>query len=276
MQVCFTPVAEFGAARTAELMTRAFADYLVKIAFTGQALERMQEMDDLAPEASLVAWVDEEPVGTVLVARRGNESRVAGMGVVPAARQRGVGRALTERVLADARVRRDRRVLLEVIGQNAAAVALYEAVGFTRQRRLLGFAGPAPAGLAAEPGLQEVALRDVAAAIARQEGVDWPWQISAETIARLPAPATGYLLDGAWIALMNPAGPTVGIRAAVVEGGGNQEARAVRLLRAVMARHPAAEWRMSALLPEEFAAWFTGAGLAPTPIYQWQMECPLG
>jgi hypothetical protein len=63
----------------------------------------------------------------------------------------------------------------------------------------------------------------------------------------------------------------VTIRALVVEGAERREARAVRLLRAVMARHPAAEWRMSSLWPEEFESWITGAGLVRQELSQWQM-----
>lgn len=273
MAVGFTTIADFGAARTAELLNGAFADYFVKIPFTEAALHHAEHMDDVQPGLSPVVLLDGEPVGAALVAHRGNESRVAGMGFLPPARRHGAGRALMEHLLAAARVWGDRRLLLEVIGQNEAALRLYEAVGFVRKRRLVGFAGAAPAGLQPAAELAEVAVRDVAAAIARQATVDWPWQISADTIARLPAPATGYQLDGAWATVLNPAGPTAGFRAVVVEGDGRREERAVRLLQAVMARHPAAtEWRMSALLPEEFGGWFTRAGLAPTDLYQWQME----
>jgi hypothetical protein len=101
--------------------------------------------------------------------------------------------------------------------------------------------------------------------------VDWPWQISGETIARLPAPATAYTLEGACVVVMNPAGPTVGIRTLAVEGRERREERAVRLLHAVMAQHPAEAWRVSALWPEEFAGWFTSAGLVRQELSQWQL-----
>lgn len=269
----FTTVAEFGPARSAELLARVFADYEVKLVFTEATLRQVAVLDDVVAAESPVVRVAGEPVGVALIARRGSESRVAGMGLVPAARGHGAGRALLERVLADARARGDRRVVLEAIARNTVAVRLYETAGFRRIRRLVGFAGPAPAGLRPDAALAEVGVRDVAAAVARQPGVDWPWQISAATLARLPAPATGYELDGAWLVALNPSGPVAGLRALVVEGDGQREARAARLLHAVMARHPAAtEWRMSALLPEEFAGGFTAAGLAVTELHQWQME----
>jgi ribosomal protein S18 acetylase RimI-like enzyme len=273
MAIGFTSIGQFGLARTAELLTRAFTDYFVKIAFTEAVLRHAEESDGVNFAESPVVLLDGVPAGAALIARRGAESRLAGMAILPTARRQGVGRVLMERLLADARARGDRRMVLEVIAQNAAAVRLYEAMGFQRKRRLLGFAGPAPAGLRPVAELAEVGVSDVAAAIRRQPVVDWPWQISGATIAQLPAPAAGYALDCAWTVVPNPSGPVAGFRTLVVEGAERREERAVRLLHAVMARHPTVtEWRMSALLPEEFGAWFTAAGLAQTELYQWQME----
>ncbi len=272
MNIGYTTVADFGLAPTAELLTQAFADYFLKIPFTADALRHTAQMDQVDFTQSPVVLIDGEPAGAALMARRGPVSRVAGMALVPAVRRRGAGRALMEQLLAEARARGDRRMVLEVIEQNIAALRLYETVGFTKMRRLVGFAGPAPAGLAPVPELAEVSVKDVAAVVSRQDGeIGWPWQISEETIALLPAPAIGYTLDGAWTALLNPVGPVVTVRTLVVEGNGRREERAVRLLHAVMARHPAETWRVSALWPEELSGCFTRAGLVRQELTQWQM-----
>lgn len=272
MIIGYTTVANFGLPPAAELLTRAFADYFVKIPFTEAALRQTARMDQVDFTQSPVVLLDGEPAGAALMARRGPVSRVAGMALVPAARRRGAGRALMERLLAEARARGDRRMVLEVIEQNTAAVRLYEAMGFTKMRRLVGFSGPAPAGLAPVPELAEVNVRDVGAVVSRQDGaIGWPWQISGETIALLPPPAIGYELDGAWTALLNPAGPVVTIRTLAVEGSKRREERAGRLLHAGMARHPAESWRVSALWPEELSGCFTRAGLVRDELTQWQM-----
>lgn len=277
MNVTFTTIAEFGRSRTAEVLTRAFADYFVKIPFTEDLLGQMERQDQVDPRCSPVVLLEGEPVGAALLARRGTVSRVAGMAVVPAARRAGVGQALMERLLAEARARGDRRMGLEVIEQNGAAVRLYERMGFRPKRRLIGFAGPTPTDLTPVPELAEASLHDVAAALDRLDGeIDWPWQVSGGTISRLASPACGYTLDGAWVALQNPAGPVVGIRALAVDGPGHHGGQAVRLLHAVMARHPAKEWRVSALWPEELAGWFTRAGLIRQELTQWQMLRELG
>jgi hypothetical protein len=68
----------------------------------------------------------------VLLGVRGRSGWVGGLGVVPAARRRGVGRALMEAVLAEAPA----DVTLEVIEQNEPAIRLYESLGFERTRVL--------------------------------------------------------------------------------------------------------------------------------------------
>lgn len=272
MDLTFTPMTGFGLEASAEVLTRAFADYFVKISFTAAALQAMERLDSVDLAQSPVVRLDGKPVGAALIARRGGVSRLAGMALVSAARRRGVGRVLMERLLADARARGERRMVLEVIEQNTAAVHLYEDAGFVRQRRLVGFAGPAPTSLAPVPALKPAGLDEVGAAMVRLDGeIGWPWQISGETVARLLPPACGYALEGAWIALLNPDAPTVVIRALAVDNPGHHGGSAVRLLHAVMARHPAKEWRISALWPEELAGWFTRAGLIRQELTQSQM-----
>jgi ribosomal protein S18 acetylase RimI-like enzyme len=272
LNITFSTMDEHGLGASAELLNLAFADYVVKIVFSESGLRQMAVTDSMDFVASPVVQIDGSPVGAALVARRGGLSRVAGLGLVPAARRHGAGRALLEQLVIDAGQRRDRRLVAEVIEQNTPAVRLYEGKGFGRRRRLVGFAGAKPANLPELPAPAVADLSAVAAVISGMDAeVDWPWQISGETIARLPAPATAYTLEGACVVVMNPAGPTVGIRTLAVEGRERREERAVRLLHAVMAQHPAEAWRVSAFWPEEFAGWFTSAGLVRQELSQWQL-----
>jgi GNAT superfamily N-acetyltransferase len=70
--------------------------------------------------------------GVALLSVRGRRGWVGGLGVVPASRRRGLGRALMEAVLAEAPA----DVTLEVIEQNEPAIQLYESLGFERVRIL--------------------------------------------------------------------------------------------------------------------------------------------
>lgn len=63
---------------------------------------------------------------------RAHTATLFGMYVAPRARGRGVGVALVEAVLAEARHRGKDRVVLEVADGNGPAIALYERCGFVR------------------------------------------------------------------------------------------------------------------------------------------------
>jgi hypothetical protein len=166
-------------------------------------------------------------------------------------------------------------MVLEVIEQNEPAVRLYEALGFQRVRRLVGFSLPASAPLdpgSEDSGMQEVDVRLVAAQVGTQGPLDLPWQLSGETLAQLGPPHRGFRQEEAWLALTDPAAPTVGIRAIVAM---DLERQGARILRAVRAKFPGKEWRVGALWPEELAGVFLGAGFSRTPLSQWQMELKL-
>lgn len=59
-----------------------------------------------------------------------DELQVLGIGVLPAARGRGLGRHLLEFLLSHTRAAGGRRVILEVASHNTAARRLYESAGF--------------------------------------------------------------------------------------------------------------------------------------------------
>jgi len=74
----------------------------------------------------VVGWCDITPMVRAVFAHRG----VLGMGVLEAYRGAGIGRALIGAAIAGARARGLARVDLEVLADNARAIALYRAVGF--------------------------------------------------------------------------------------------------------------------------------------------------
>lgn len=266
----------FGVERGADLLARAFADYFVKLSFTTDRLLQMVRADSVDLAASRVALRSGVAIGGALIARRGWTSRLAAMALLPEARRQGAGRALVTRALEEAHARGERTMMLEVIEQNEPAVKLYEACGFQKIRRLVGFSGSGEGDSRATDVLREMDLRAVGAAITAQAPGDLPWQLSGETVAQLGPPHLGYHLDGAWIALSDPNEPTVAIRAVMAERLTSDLVRAGALLRAVIARHPGKTWTMPAIWPEEFSAAFDAAKLPRTALSQWQMKRELG
>jgi len=77
-----------------------------------------------------LAWRDEDPVGFVLARDLGGEVEILSLGVVPALRRQGFGRALLAAVAAEAGRRRSRSLVLEVAAENAPARRLYAGFGF--------------------------------------------------------------------------------------------------------------------------------------------------
>jgi len=97
---------------------------------------REDEFEDLLDGEGifgLLARDDQErPVGVILCRIAADEMEVLTVGVAPAARRTGVGRALLDGALAAAEQARAGACFLEVAVDNEGAIALYEGLGFER------------------------------------------------------------------------------------------------------------------------------------------------
>jgi len=115
------------AARIAALASATLPEAWTAASFRA-ALERPGVLGTLAERG-------ESLLGFALAARVGEEAELLSVAVAPAERGAGLGRALLESLLAGLRARGARRVHLEVRRSNAAALALYESLGFRTARR---------------------------------------------------------------------------------------------------------------------------------------------
>lgn len=88
---------------------------------------------------ALVAWRESRPAGYVILRNAADEAEILSLGVVPAARRRGVGRALLAAALSAAAAAGAVAVFLEVGEDNAAARALYAAAGFVPVGRRMDY-----------------------------------------------------------------------------------------------------------------------------------------
>ncbi len=118
-----------GAAVLAELHARAFAN-----PWSASAI--IQELD--APTAFCMA-VGAPWAGFILARASAGEAEVLTLAVDPAARRRGLGRALVEAVATEACARGAEALWLEVAEDNMAARALYAAAGFEPTGRRRGY-----------------------------------------------------------------------------------------------------------------------------------------
>jgi ribosomal protein S18 acetylase RimI-like enzyme len=98
---------------------------------TATALARRRRLMDAGLVAMVVAYdEDGEPVGGGAHGPRGATTELAGIAVLPRARRRGVGEAVTRALVADARDRGVETVFLSA--QDDAVARVYERVGFER------------------------------------------------------------------------------------------------------------------------------------------------
>src|SRR5262249_25444049 len=126
MTVRLEPASSFSSDQLADLFTRGYEGYFVPMRVDATGLEAMVAAFDTDLGRSRTALDGDEPVGFAFLAVRGDRSWVGGVGVVAAARRRGIGRALMESILAEA----PSGVQLEVIEANDPARRLYEDLGF--------------------------------------------------------------------------------------------------------------------------------------------------
>lgn len=84
-------------------------------------------------------WAEAEADGFILMRQAGDEAEVLTLAVLPEARRAGRGLALMQAALACCLDRGVSDVFLEVAADNAAAQALYRAVGMTEGGRRRGY-----------------------------------------------------------------------------------------------------------------------------------------
>lgn len=100
-------------------------------------------MHDVDLDATFLALDQGTPRGIALVAHRGKRAWVAGMGVHPTVRGRGLGTELMRRVQARLRALGVTEIELEVLVENTVARRCYTSAGFIAQRRYYCFRGTA-------------------------------------------------------------------------------------------------------------------------------------
>jgi GNAT superfamily N-acetyltransferase len=222
MTVEFRRSSEFSLAELAAVFTASYDGYFVPVVVDEAQLTYMVEVFDVDLSKSLVGVEHERPVGLANLGRRGERTWLGGVGVVRDRRGSGIGESLTRALLNQAREAGAREMVLEVIVENAPAIALYEKLGFTRTRELevLSLAAATKHSEASETDLEE-ALRAVATARSGPE----PWQRADETVANLArrgSPPRAITVDGAAavfsqdddrVSLLQAAGDTAGLGA---------------------------------------------------------------
>ena len=276
MTLTLKPAHEYPIPFLADLMTRSFEAYFVPINITDTVMLTMMRRDGIDLTASRVLMKDDEPIGLAMIARRGWTSRLAAMGVTINARSGGVGTWAMGQIIEEAKGRGDKEMLLEVIEQNTAGVKLYEKVGFTKIRRLVGYKLDTTLAPAAVPGgdvaLEEIDIRELARLVTYHGLKDLPWQLSGATIMQHTPPSRAFRINDAYCLITNPDATDVAISSVLVKTRSRGAGLSAVLLRALFAKFPGKVWHVSAIYPEEMGFIFEHVGMEREALSQWQMS----
>ncbi|HEX2996744.1 MAG TPA: GNAT family N-acetyltransferase [Anaerolineales bacterium] len=276
MNLSTVPASKYPLADLAQFVNRGFEAYFVPIEFNPVTFLNMVHKDGIDLTASHVLLIDRQPCGIALIARRGDlrASRLAAMGIAEEARGKGAGSWLMEVLVHEARQRRDREMVLEVIEQNEPAVKLYRRSGFQAVRRLIGFERK-EAEEREGSALYKIDLREMGRLVSEHGIPDLPWQLSGETIAQLNSPACAYCKGQAYVAISNVEAEHVAIWSLLVEPQARGKGLGTDLLKSLIAQHTGKTWHVPAILPEELGKVFERAGFEREELSQWQMRLRL-
>ena len=186
MSLSLIPAEQLEVEQLAFLVSRAYADYFFHVWLDKTRFDNMCREEDVDLAHSVVALVDEEPVGLGLLSQRGERGWISGVGVLPLFRRQGVARQMLRWLQEQARALAIRALTLEVLSQNHAGMALYRYLGFVWQRDLLiltlesNISPAAPLPVEISP-LAPVALLEHYAAF---HDVPSPWQRQFETLLK--------------------------------------------------------------------------------------------
>ncbi len=262
----------------AELFAESFEGYIVPLVSTVEALAARVRMEQIDLALSRIIHAHGDRAGLSLLARRGRRVRVAAMGIVARKRGRGLGSLLLEDTVQVARAAGARTLLLEVLGVNKPAIALYESGGFRTTRRLVGHnrpsLDPSPA-----PEHHIVDVEVLAEALASEPDRPWSWQLSPHSLVAATAPLEVHALGKDAFAALIPVGERpdrLSLRILHVAPPKRRTGLARRLLAAIQARYPGASWDIPPVVPEGFGSEALAAlGFSPSAMFQLEMERPL-
>ena len=271
MTLSFKPASEYSISALADLMTRSFEGYIVPIHITEPVLHTMLRRDGIDLTASRVLIKGTEAIGIAMIASRGWTSRLAAMGITSNARASGVGTWAMTQLIEEAKARGEKEMLLEVIEQNPAGVKLYEKVGFTKIRRLVGYKLENPPS-DSKHELEEIDIRELARQVAYHGIQDLPWQLSGATIMQHTPPSCAFRINDAYCLISNPEATDIAIQSILVKARSRGAGLSEVLMRALFAKFPGKTWHVSPIYPEEMGFIFEHIGMEREPISQWQMS----
>ena len=270
MELTAVSATQFSVAQLTTILSDCFEDYLVPITLSVEVFVQRFSAEGLSLLDSCV-WLDGDvPAAMAVVARRGDEARPAAFAMRPAYRGKGVGRRLMGALLDALREQGVRRMWLEVIRDNHAAVALYHSLGFEVRHGLCGY-------LSAQTASEESSVLqeyDVLA-LTRRAGAELngqlPWLMDPLTFSTLPCRALS--LHQQAFAVLATLSSRPQLQFLWVEPAARGRGLGREMLMALARQFPGLG--TSVTIPERFTPLFQTAGYTPGVLKQYEMSATL-
>ncbi len=120
----------------AQLLTDSYQGYYIPLRMTEEQLHQHVVHYNIDLERSRIAIIDGQPVGLGFLGRREQRGWIGGLGVIASHRRQGIAHQIMRDLIQQAQQMDLSQIQLEAITLNTPAIALYEALGFTKQRTL--------------------------------------------------------------------------------------------------------------------------------------------
>jgi len=119
-----------------QALDAGYTGYRLPLSFTVVATANYLRVHDIVLEASPIWFQDGQPVAIGLRGVRERRAWVGAFGIAPAYRGKGLAQAMFGEIIRLAKRQGVTSVQLEVLDENARAIAIYRRAGFTLSRKL--------------------------------------------------------------------------------------------------------------------------------------------
>ncbi|MBX8827323.1 N-acetyltransferase [Ochrobactrum sp. SFR4] len=270
----FHSLADASLIQACDVLNMAYEGYIVPVSFDPVSLARRIQAENIDLVSSQLLTRGQETIGILLIARRGNVSRIAALGVVKHLRGAGIGKHAVAHAIAGARARGDDRMVLEVIETNEKAISTYEKAGFKRRRTLVGYMhDPAGPKNGAIPSSTDVTLPLLIGSYPR----DMSWQTAPICFAGASAPIKAFQTpDETAAALVDASGQVARLLAFAVHPAKRLNGVGRLFMASLLGHFPNKSWTIPAILPASQAAKFLiSSGWLQSDFTQLEMELHL-
>lgn len=259
----------------AQILCHCFENYIVRFVIDGATFARRFGAEDLSLNDSIIVTHQQQPVALALISRRGLHSRVSALSIRPEMRGKGLGKALMQRIVADARERGDRQLSLEVIEGNDPAIALYHQAGLRIVRTLTGHQAGELAAAEIVP-LQEIDPLFVSHRLTAEGATSLPWLIAAESLFKQPGKPYAFTLgQHQAYAVVQVSADKCFLRMIYVPPQHRSQGHARAMLTALQAQFSPLPLVANVYVPEVAAPFFDRLGWQQDPLRQFEMTMDL-